>query len=210
MGMKTLLHRWHRLRRRVLLHRRLLAALLAGVAVLLGVEAAAEEPPPTQSVWSAARDLPSGTRLQPSDFRRTGFATGTAPDEAVDDPARVSGRTLAVPLHRGEPLTTGKVVGAGLLAGHPGRVAVPVRITDPAVAALRKVGDRVDLVAVGPPGGAREGVPGVEVLALPRPTEDGFGAGVPGRLVVVAAAEQVSDTLSALGVSYFVTVLWRD
>ena len=47
-----------RLRRRVLLHRRLLAALCVGAAVLAGLQAAAPPPPATVAVWTAARDLP--------------------------------------------------------------------------------------------------------------------------------------------------------
>lgn len=211
-GMKMLMLRWRRLRRRVLLHRRLVAALLAGAAVLLGLEAAAEQPPPTQPVWTAARDLPSGTVLAAADFRRADFAQGTAPDDLVTDPDGLVGRTLAVPLHRGEPLTTGKVVDAGLLAGHPGAVAVPVRITDAAVAGLLEVGDRVDLVALDPQDPAhRTVVPDVEVLALPRtPSRDLGPAGMPGELALVAVPAANSDTLAAMSVSNVVTVLWRD
>lgn len=208
--MKTLLLRWHRLRRKVLLHRRLAAALLAGTAVLAGLEAAAQQPPPTDPVWVAARDLPSGTVLAASDFRRADYAAGTAPDGVVS-PEQLAGRTLAVPLHRGEPLTSGRAVGERLLEGRAGRAAVPVRVTDPAVAGLLRVGDRVDLVAVDPRDpGRRSIVPDVEVLALPKATREVTASSAPGRLVLVAASDETAETLAGLAVSHFVTVLWRD
>ena len=48
-------------RRRVLTHRRPLAAVLAAVAVTAGVHAATDPPAPTERVLTAARDLPAGT-----------------------------------------------------------------------------------------------------------------------------------------------------
>ena len=51
---------FRRVRRAVLSRRRLLAALLAGVAVATGVQAATAPAPPAVGVLTAARDLPAG------------------------------------------------------------------------------------------------------------------------------------------------------
>ena len=57
---------------------------------------------------------------------------------------------LAGPVRAGEPLTDVRLVGASLAAAYPGAVAVPVRLPDAGMAALLRVGDRIDLVAADP------------------------------------------------------------
>lgn len=207
--MRSLLQRWHRFRRRVLLHRRPLAALLAGAAVLFALQAAAQEPPPTEAVWTAARDLPSGAVITEDDLRAVAFAEGTAPAGTLG-PEGLLGRTVAVPLRRGEPVTAARLVGPGLADGRPGEVVVPVRITDAEVVPLLHVGDRVDLVAVDPrgSGGGRVVATQVTVLALPDVPEGAAAGPAPGRLIVVSAPREEGDTLAALGVTQFLTVQW--
>ena len=65
---------WRRLRRVVLARRRLLAALLAGVAVAAVVESATAPPQPAVGVLTAARDLPAGEVLDGDDLVEVGFA----------------------------------------------------------------------------------------------------------------------------------------
>ena len=67
-------------RRAVLVRRRLLAAVLAGVAVASGLHAAAAPPPPSVRVLTAARDLPAGTLLAGSDLAEEEFAPDSVPD----------------------------------------------------------------------------------------------------------------------------------
>jgi Flp pilus assembly protein CpaB len=172
-------------RRAVLRRRRPLAALLTAVAVAAGLHAAAAPTPPHAGVLVAARDLPSGVVLAPGDLTRASYAAGTAPTGVAAAPV---GRTLAAPLRRGEPVTDVRLVGPGLVRGHPGLVAVPVRLPDAGMVALLRVGDRIDLVAADPQGtGARVVAHDVPVLALPvtRADETGPAGALPGRLVVV-------------------------
>ena len=197
------------LRRRVLVHRRLLGALSAACAVWLVVQAASTPPAATLPVWTAARDLPSGTVIGPHDLRRTGFAPGSVPPAAVRSRDSVVGRTLATPVGAGEPVTPAHLVGADRLAGYPGRAAVAVRIPDADVAALLTPGQRVDLVASDPQGGRppERLVEDAAVLAVPR----GGGAGgmVTGRLVVLAVPDGVADEVAAAATSRYLTVVWR-
>lgn len=86
------------LHRRVLVHRRLLGALLAATAVWLVAQAATAPAPATRPVWTAAHDLPTGTVLTRDDLTRTGFAPGSVPAAAVRSLDAVVGRTLATPL----------------------------------------------------------------------------------------------------------------
>jgi Flp pilus assembly protein CpaB len=195
---------WRRaVRRRVLRHRRLLAAVCVGGAVLAGLQAVAPPPPATVSVLVAARDLPAGTVLAADDLVATSFRPGSAPDGRAGR-SRAVGRTLAAPLRRGEPVTDVRLVAPSLLAGYPGLVAVPVRIPDPGTVALLRVGDRVDLLVTETDGSAAERLTaGVPVLALPRDDSGGGSVGgglVGGRLVVLGTAPELAGPVSAAAV----------
>ncbi|WP_241238224.1 SAF domain-containing protein [Nocardioides pantholopis] len=190
-------------RRAVLSRRRLLAAVLAAVAVAAGLQAAAGPPPATEPVLVAARDLDPGRPLAAGDLVEARFAAGTAPAGLAGDPV---GRVLAAPLRRGEPVTDVRLVGPELAAGHPGRVAVPVRLPDPAMAGLLRVGDVVDLVAADPQGDEPEVVArDVPVLAVPDVVADAAGDGAPGRLVVVGALDADVPGLADAAVRRYLT-----
>jgi len=195
-------------RRAVLARRRLLAGLLTAVAVAAGLHTARAAPPPQVQVLVAAHDLPAGAVVATDDVRRVGFAPGSVPDGAARDP---TGRTLASPLRAGEPLTDVRLVGPALTDGYPGLVAVPVRLPDPGMAGLLRVGDRVDLISADPQGRAAETVAAdVPVLALPdTPTEVG-AAGLTGRLVVVGAQPGEVARIADASVRTFVTIAFAD
>jgi len=205
-----LLDRRDALRRRVLRHRAVLAAVLAAVSVTLVVRALAGPAAPTESVWVAAHDLRSGTTLSTTDFVRRAFAAGTAPPGVVADPARVEGRVLATPVGAGMPLAREAVIDARWLRGRPDISAVPVRLTDPAVAPLLAVGDRVDLVAIDPedPGSARTLVRRATILALPRASSSAATTSLTGRLVVVGVPPADVSTVTGASVRSFLTVVW--
>ncbi|MEV0667458.1 Flp pilus assembly protein CpaB [Actinomadura luteofluorescens] len=165
--------------------RRPLAALFAAAAAGLALLALRPGPPPSVRVLAAARDLPAGTPLAPSDLRRLDLPPSAVPSGALRTGG--AGRVLAGPMRRGEPLTDARVVGAGLLRGYgPGTVATPVRLADAGAARLVHPGDRVDVLTVpeadpanGPPStrprwdAARVVVSEVPVIAIPPPDENG-------------------------------------
>jgi Flp pilus assembly protein CpaB len=198
------------LRRRVLVHRRLLGAVCAAVATWLVVQAATAPPPATEPVLTAARDLPSGTVLTIHDLRRTGFAPGSVPAAAVRSPGELLGRTLATPVGTGEPVTPAHLAGAERLAGYPGREAVAVRIPDAGVVALLTPGQRVGLVATDPQGGRppERVAPDAVVLAVPRASRDLGPTTLTGRLVVFAVPATEADELAAAGTTRYLTVVW--
>ena len=143
--------RWRRIRRLVLVRRRMVAALLAGLAVLTGVRAASMPATEMTAVVVAADDLPGGSTLTLHDVTTVELPLDAVPSGALPRAEAVDGRVLAAPLREGEPLTDVRLVAPGLLDGYPGLVAAPVRVADPAVVRLLGVGDRVDLVAVPEP-----------------------------------------------------------
>jgi len=190
-------------RRAVLVRRRLLAAVLAGVAVASGLHAAAAPPPPSVRVLTAARDLPAGTLLAGSDLAEEEFA----PDSVPDGLARAAvGRTLAAPLRGGEPVTDVRLVGEALARSHPDLTALPVRFPDAAMVDLLEVGDVIDVIATDPQGsGASVVSAGVPVLAIPPIDAAVGGDGQAGALVVVGAAPADVTRLADAGVRLFLT-----
>jgi pilus assembly protein CpaB len=199
------------LRRRVLVHRRLLGALLAGLATWLVVQASTAPPSETVPVWTAARELSSGTVLTSSDLTHTGFAPGSVPSGALRSAADVVGRTLATPLGKGEPVSAAHLAGSERLAGYPGRSAVAVRIPDPDVVRLLTPGQRVALVASDPQGGQPPVrlVDDAAVLAVPRLSRDTSSSALSGRLVVFAVPEETADELVSAATSRYLSVVWN-
>lgn len=200
-----------RARRRVLVHRRPLAALAASGAVLAVLQAASPPPPTTVAVLTASRDLPGGAVVRPQDLELTRLPPGTAPESALSDPSAVSGRTLAAPVAKGEIVTEARTIGRSLLAGYPGRTAVPIRVSDPAVVGLLRVGNVITLVGADPEG---RNPPitiaaDVSVIAIPREGGEVFGTATPGRLVVIAVPRERATEVAARSMTGFLTIVWN-
>jgi Flp pilus assembly protein CpaB len=190
-----------RVRRLLLARRRLLAGVLTGVAVLAGFRAVAAPPPATVPVLVAGRDLPAGTTLRDQDLRTVGFAPGTTPDGMAREP---SGRVLVTRVRRGEPITDARLLGASLVDGQSGVVAMPVRLPDGAMAGLLRVGDHIDLLAADPQGGVAVPVSDAAlVLALPPGSDDTAADGLPGRLVVLGVPDADVPEVAQASVTRF-------
>ncbi|MDQ6934070.1 MAG: pilus assembly protein CpaB, partial [Actinomycetota bacterium] len=209
-GMRPLLLRLRRVRRRVLRHRRSLAAVTAALTAYVGVQAMSAPPPPRQLAWTASHDLDGGTVLARVDLRRVGFAPGSIPAHALTDPDQLVGRTLTAPVRQGQALTDRSVLGPGALAGYPQRTGVPVRITDPDVVALLHPGDRVCLVSADPQGRDESVLlaPDVPVVTIPDRSTPGLSTALPGRLVVVAVPSGEAQSVASASASRMITVMW--
>lgn len=200
----------------MLLRRRPLAVVLVVVAVLSAVRATAAPVVATTPVVVAARDLPGGVPLTADDLvvhasPEDGVTSGTT--ARADD---LVGRTLASPVRRGEPVTDVRVVAEGLLAGYPARVALPVRIADPAAVGLLRVGDRVDVVATDPANGRAEvATTAAPVVALPGSGREGAGGAAGavdtplagGALVVLAVPRGTAVALAGRATTHVLSVL---
>lgn len=189
------------LQRALARHRVLLASGLAAGAVAAGLTAVAPSPEPRVEVLTAARDLPAGAVLMPDDLVVASVPGVLLPAGALVGPAGAVGRLVAGPVRRGETLTDVRLLGAGLLPaeGDGSEVAVPVRVAEPAAAALVEAGDRIDVLAASPEGGPTAAVvaSGVRVLSVPALGDDpGEGS-----LLVVAAGRPAAARLAAAAVS---------
>ncbi|MCW2857758.1 MAG: hypothetical protein JWR52_3373 [Marmoricola sp.] len=195
-------------RRRLLIHRRGLAALCLGFAVWSTIHAVTADPAPTVPAWTAARDLASGTVLTAVDFRRTGFRPGTVPATAATRLAQLVGRTLVTPLDRGQVATSDAVLSADRLAGYPGRTAVAVRISDPDAVGLLHHGDVVGLIASDPQGAKAPAQLTSDATVLAVPSAGTSGTGLPGRLVVLAVHQDEAPAVAAAAASLYLTIQW--
>ena len=200
-----------RVRRRLLAHRRLLAGLLTALAVAAGLRAVAPAEPATVTLTVAAHDLAAGETVSTGDLTTADVPPGAVPDGAVEAAA---GAVLAAPVRRGEPITDARLVGPTLTAGHPGLVALPVRLPDGAMAGLLEPGDRIDLYAVAASGDAGESAgeatrvaDDVLVLAVPAQKGDANSVtpGLGGRLIVVGIAADAVPRVTDASVRSFLT-----
>lgn len=186
--------------------RRPLAALTAGLAVLVGLQAASPAAPPTRSVLTAAHDLPGGAVVGRDDLALTAFSPESVPVGAVSSADEIVGRTTTGPVRAGEPITDVRVLGGSLLDGYPGRVAAPVRIGDPGAVDLLRIGDQVDVIAADPQG-RREAVvvaAGAPVVALPRASDSALASG---GLVVLAVTSETAQALATASVTAYLSVV---
>jgi pilus assembly protein CpaB len=190
--------------RRVALIRRVVAAALAVVALVLALSpraGAAGEP-----VVVAATDIASGATVRAADLAVRAWPADLAPAGALRDTGAAEGRVLVGAARAGEPLTDVRLVGAGPSpAAGPDGAAVPVRLADAGVAALLVPGSRVDVVTVG----ARTDQPAVlasdatVVAVLPEETRGH------GRLVMVAMPRATATRVAAASLSDQVAVTLR-
>ncbi len=131
--------------------RRVFAAVLVGVAAFAALTVL--RPETTDSgipVLVADRALAAGSLVTRADVGQVRMPHTLVPASAVLDWADLDGAVLAGPMSAGEPFTTARLQGPGLLAGAPpGTVAVAVPLADPAILPSLRPGDRIRVLAVG-------------------------------------------------------------
>lgn len=179
------------------------AAVFLGFATALSVTELRPAPAPTLSVAVAAHDLAPGGALTAADVRVVAMPTALVPSGSHPRADDVVGHSLVVRAPVGLPIVDGLLAGDRLgSAGPPGTVVAPVRLADPAVAALLRPGDRIDLLgsastADGEPV-ARQLARRALVLADPGPATEVTGGAAGGLLGVGTDATAGSLTLVAV------------
>jgi Flp pilus assembly protein CpaB len=157
--------------------RRLAAAVLMALAAVLAVAGAASPSVAGTPVVLARHDLGPGTAVGPDDVGVVARPPDAVPAGALSVVGDVVGRHLVGPVRAGEVLTDVRLVGpeaARAAVGVPDAAGVPLRLADPAVAALVRAGALVDVVGgAGVGGGAGGGGAGAG-----RGGVDGGGGGV--------------------------------
>lgn len=153
---------------RLFAHRRLLAALLTGLAVVAGLKAVSQSPA-TIAVTVARHDLRSGHIITGADVRSAQVPPAAAPAKALSRDAAI-GRRVSAPMRAGESVTDYRAARPGALAGYDGEAVLSTIRVDPADgAASAQVGDRVDVIAVDPDGRSKARIVArnVEIATVP-------------------------------------------
>ncbi len=162
-----------RIHRFVFEHRRLLAAVFAGLAVLTALSALSREPDGA-TVLVARHDLRSGHILKASDVRTATVPPASRPSHSLGRAAAV-GRRVAGPMRAGEAITDYRVMQGDALAGYADdAVLTTIRVDRADGLTGLHVGDRVDVIAVDPDGESEATVVAraVEVVTLPPSSSD--------------------------------------
>ncbi len=131
--------RWRRLQRPV-------AGLLIGTGALF-MWAQRNAPSSTVATAVATADVPAGRIVAASDVTLMAWPQDSRPAAASGTLDEIVGRRATAPIRAGEPLTTGRVVGPGLLAASgAGQVGVAIPPNPLTSSGLIRPGDHVDLV----------------------------------------------------------------
>ncbi len=101
---------------------------------------------PQRTLVVAARDLGAGTTLVAADLTTAQVDAARAPADAIADPGRLVGQTLAVVRFAGEPVTPRHIGPAVTLAPDERGIAVKVQ-ADTGLAGLLRPGMKVGMVA---------------------------------------------------------------
>lgn len=168
-----------RIHRFVFEHRRTLAAVLAGLAVLATLTALRQTPESTP-VLVARHDLRSGHVLTGTDLRTTAVPVTSRPPHTLDRRAAI-GRRVAGPMRAGETVTDYRVLQNDTLTGYADdAVLTTIRVDRADGLTGLHVGDRVDVIAVDPDGETKAHIVArdVEIVTLPRAQESVIPVGI--------------------------------
>ncbi|MEG9227026.1 SAF domain-containing protein [Aeromicrobium sp. Sec7.5] len=193
-----------RLDRLVFAHRRLLAAICAGLAVLLTI-GALDDGSSTRRVVVVTADLDAGTVLSAEHLAVRDLPIDAVPSGVLSTTRDVVGRTLAGAVRDGEVVTDRRVVDARDLSGFgvDDPALATVRVTDRAALGALHVGSRVDVVAVDPHGEEAPSVIARSVVVASLPGDQD----AEGDAIGLVAPSEVAAALAAAGLGAGLTVI---
>lgn len=195
---------YRRVRRCVRRHRRAVAAVLAGVAVLAIIQTLSGGGTPVVPVAVASSDLPAGHTLTESDVTVIDYPGDLDPPGTYPASTDLIGEMLVSVISAGEPITASRLLGERPQAGR-GKVAAPVRLADAGLAGLLAPGDVVTIISADTDGTATVLARNARIITRPIPP-----AGLStrsGSLVLVAVDPQEAPILAAESVSRDLTAV---
>ncbi len=140
------------IRRFVLIHRRLLAAAFAGLAVVFAL-GSLRPTEPSVAIVVARHDLRAGSSITSGDLASVRIPPAARPAHSTTDKSDFIGRRVAAPMRDGEALTDFRVLAPGLLTGYgEDFVLSTIRVADVTELASLRVGDHVNILATAPEG----------------------------------------------------------
>ena len=190
--------------------RRLVAAMLLLLAVMLALHPGGTASAPTAMAVVATKDLPAGTAVAPGDVALRQVVRAALPNGVFTSVDAVVGQVLGGPARTGEMLTDVRMVGPAntrLATGDPSAAVVPIRLADPAVADLLRPGSRVDVITFDPEGNTTAVLATNATVITVRGEE--HPTGQHGRLVAIALPHDVAAQVAAYSLKQPVTVTLR-
>jgi len=130
------------------------------------------DPPPSREVVVVTSPIEAGAAITASQVRVARQPVAWLPDGAVTDPTAVVGARAVIGLTRGTVVTTSMMFDAGR-ARRDGQVLVGLRLSDPGLTALVRVGDLVSVVSTDQTGAAVVLATKVRVAAITAPGGEG-------------------------------------
>lgn len=186
----------HRLGRIVSLHRRVLAAVLAGLATFVVVNQLTPRRQDLTKVPVITTAIPAGHTIVEAEVRLAALPDEALPEAPSVHLEEVIGQTTAVSLSPGTVLQPGLFTSAD--TAEPGRSLTPIQLSEPSLKSLLTPGMRVSLVMTE---SSEVITPDARISALPaEPERSGLQAGGASRpLIVVDVPTEVAATVSSLG-----------
>lgn len=181
-----------RIRRFVRSRRRLLAAVLAGLAAWSALTALRPPEPQTTPVLVTTRAITGGDLFTAAEVQLRPLPVTALPAEYLTDLGQVIGRPATVPLPAGAVLVPSAVVSRTALAA-PGLAVLPVPLAVTA-AGLVEVGDRIDLL--GNEDGTAPVASAARVVAVLDPGEDDSGLAPVGSGGIIVLVELRPDAVA--------------
>lgn len=182
-------------------HRRLLAALLAAAAVIL-LASPDTDPQGTVPAVVARRALSGGAQIDGSGLSVIRVPAALLPDQALTDLDQTSGQTLVADRPRGTILTRADLLSAPR-AG-PGQAITGVRLADPSLVPMLRVGQKVTIVTSSDRSQAEVLARSAVIRAISRAAADGALASTPEPVILVStdpdSAARIATEGSAQGV----------
>lgn len=175
------------LRRALRWHRRLVAAVFAGLAAycMLAILTQRDD---TTLVVVAARPIAGGQTVGAADLAILELPRAAVPEGAFTTVDQAVGQTVVVQLPPRAVLTASSLATGGTLVAS-GRLALPVALVESSPLNLLRVGDRIDLLGTGGSGSTEVLASRVRVVAIPEVDAGMLGGGSPVVLVDVSREE---------------------
>lgn len=177
-------------------HRRLIAALLAGLVVAGIVQVASAPPPAGEPVVALAQAVEPGEAISADVLTTVLLPKEAITDSTLTSPDEARGAQAAVGLKPGQVLTRELLLHGGMAA--EGKSLVPIAVERPEIRALLSPGAMVQLVVA--LGDAPEVVCTARIATLPAEAGNTMASARSGNaMVVVEVPTEVAPTVATLG-----------
>ncbi|MCL2785119.1 MAG: SAF domain-containing protein [Propionibacteriaceae bacterium] len=187
---------------RILMHRRLLAALSAGVCALAMCSLATGTAEPTVSVYTAAVRIPAGASIAENQVHIVAVPSSLLPQGAITSANLLNGQMTATAIPAGAILTEDNFVPSSRAANGLVIIALPVSSH---ILTILKPGDHISIFLTNPMTGDTQLNRGVRVVTIPTSSSGVFSPSS-GDVILVEVSEELAALLTSAGSLASITI----